>query len=104
MLSFLLLHNRDCHVWEKFLKELEEWLRGKQIGGTVEVREVTSDEEARTLRFFGSPQLLVNGKDVDPMAKDMSNFHAIGCRLYFWDGKTYEQPPLPMVERALKEG
>ncbi|MBI2582744.1 DUF2703 domain-containing protein [Candidatus Azambacteria bacterium] len=104
MFSFLLLHNRDCHVWEKFLKELEEWLRGKQIGGTVEVREVTSDEEARTLRFFGSPQLLVNGKDVDPMAKDMSNFHAIGCRLYFWDGKTYEQPPLPMVERALKEG
>lgn len=102
MSTFLLLHNRDCHVWEKFLKELETWLREKEIGGTVEVREVATDEEARALRFFGSPQLTIDGKDVDPMAEKMSNFHAIGCRLYFWEGKTFEFPPLPMIEQALQ--
>jgi hypothetical protein len=97
-----ILRNRDCHVWDDLYAELTWWLRNWGLSGTKPtVRLITNDEEAKRFKFFGSPQLLVNGKDVDPMAEKVTRYHADGCRLYLWKGAVYEYPPKEMVEQAI---
>ncbi|MFN7088215.1 MAG: DUF2703 domain-containing protein [Candidatus Paceibacteria bacterium] len=90
-----LLHNKECHIWKKVLEEL------RALGVEPEVILVKNDEDALRYRFFGSPQILVDGRDIDPMASQISNYHTIGCRLYIWKGKVYEYPPREMLMKAL---
>ncbi|MBI2633833.1 MAG: DUF2703 domain-containing protein [Parcubacteria group bacterium] len=92
-----LLHNKDCHVWQKLFTELQE------MGLEPEVILVESDEQAREYKFSGSPQVLVEGKDIDPMAERITNYHESGCRVYFWNGKVYEYPPKEMIEAAISK-
>jgi len=102
-LKLEILHNAECHTWEKLAEELKTWLHQWGLGGNVElvVTLVNTDEEAIKLKFAGSPMILVNGKDVDPMAERITNYHVSGCRVYFWNGKVFEYPPKAMVEKAL---
>jgi len=90
-----LLRNNECHSWQKFLAELRE------IGVEPEVILIVDDNQAVEFKFAGSPQLLIDGKDVDPMAEKITNFHVSGCRVYLWKGKVYEYPPREMIEAAL---
>lgn len=91
-----LLHNKECHMWKK----LRDILLG--MGIEPEVIEIETEEQAQEFRFAGSPQLLIDGKDVDPMAEKITNFHVSGCRVYLWKGKMYEYPPQEMIETALR--
>ena len=52
---------------------------GLEIG--VEEIPVTSVDEAQRLRFLGSPTVRVNGVDIDPAARDRTNY-ALSCRVY----------------------
>lgn len=103
MLHIEILRNADCHSWQALRDALKGWLRMWGLNGSVKpkITLITTDAEARERRFFGSPQLLINGCDVDPMAERMTNYHVQGCRLYAWNGGLYEYPPKEMVEEAL---
>lgn len=92
-----LLHNKDCHVREKFLAELQE------MGLEPEIILIENDEEAEKYKFAGSTQLLIDGKDIDPMAEKILNYHESGCRIYLWNGNIYEYPPKEMVKTALEK-
>lgn len=94
--------NRECHTWDTLAEELKRWLRDWGFSGVKpKIRIVANDDEARSFRFFGSPQIVIDGKDVDPMAEKVTNYHATGCRLYIWKGTAYEYPPKAMVEQAV---
>lgn len=62
---------------------------------SVKIRDV---DDARRLRFLGSPSIHVNGVDVDPSARDRTDF-AFGCRRYGDSGT----PSRTMIENALRE-
>jgi hypothetical protein len=59
------------------------------ITAAVEAIEVRSPEEATRLRFLGSPSVQIDGVDVDPAARQRSEF-AMVCRLY---GASGDLPP-----------
>ena len=99
----ILLNNRDCHVWGKVLHDLRREMDGLGTKSNVKVLEIDTDEQAKQYTFFGSPQVLVNGKDIDPMAKKMTTFHVTGCRVYFWKGKGLDFPPKEMIKAALQK-
>jgi hypothetical protein len=103
MLDIEILRNADCHSWKALRDALKDWLRMWGLNSSVnpKITLIETDEEAVERRFFGSPQLLINGKDVDPSAERVTAYHAAGCRLYAWNGKIYEYPPKEMVERAI---
>jgi len=61
---------------------------------------VSSEDEAKQLRFPGSPTVRINGFDIDPAAKQVAGY--IGCRIYVYKGRTYEYPPKEMIESALE--
>jgi hypothetical protein len=48
----------------------------KRIGIPVEVRRITvaTAEDARRRRFLGSPTVQIKGRDVDPAARERSDF------------------------------
>ena len=63
--------------------------------GTVEVE---TPEEVFRLRFLGSPTVRINGLDIDPAARDRTDF-ALGCRLYGASGV----PPSTLLRAAIIE-
>ena len=59
---------------------------------------VQSLEEAVRLRFLGSPTVLIDGLDIDPTARDRTDY-AMVCRLYDRSGV----PPAEMIADAIRE-
>lgn len=98
-----ILHNKSCNFWLIAKKELEEILKEKGINEPIEEILISNNEEAAQYHFAGSPQIMIDGKDIDPMAEKITNFHESGCRIYFWEGKVYEYPPREMIEEALRQ-
>jgi len=99
-----LLHTESCHIWQKALEVLEEMLKEMKIYEKVKVTIVKNDKEAAKYKFAGSPQIKINGKDIDPMASRIRTYTANSCRQYFYEGKIYEYPPKEMILKALRNG
>ena len=102
MITFTILHNDACNFWEHLRSELQELIKEQNLDAKVEELLIETDEQAAEHRFFGSPQLLINGKDIDPMAEKMTRFQAGGCRLVVWQDKMHEYPPKEMIQEAIK--
>lgn len=97
-----LLYSEGCHTWEKALELLKEILTEKNLSVEVKIIKVSTQEEAEKYHYFGSPQIDINGKDIDPMAEKITNFNPAGCRLYIYRGSTYELPPKEMIEEVVE--
>lgn len=101
--SIKIIHNLECNFWQNTKADLEVLL--KKIGINISIEEVVikNDEQARNCRFFGSPQVMINNEDIDPLAKRMTNFHVSGCRPYFYKEKSTDFPLPEMLEEAIKK-
>ena len=62
-----------------------------------EVRVETPDEATRK-RFIGSPSVRVNGKDIEPEARERIEY-TLSCRIYRGGGV----PPRELLKAALEE-
>lgn len=94
------LHNNMCSFWRSDWALLERLVKEGKIDAELEEVLVDSDAKANQYRFFGSPQVMVNGRDVDPMAQRMTNFHWSGCRPYFYKDQMYDYAPEGMLMEA----
>jgi len=97
-----LLRNENCHTWQIAEKVLQEALKQVGLQEDYEIVVVKNNEEAKKHRFFGSPQITINGKDIDPQAEKANQFNAESCRVYLWQDKMYEYPPKQMILQELK--
>ncbi len=102
MVTIQVLHNRECTFWQKTWQMLEQLIRERNPEIKLEEILISSDEEAPRYHFAGSPQVMMNGKDIDPEAGRITNFHASGCRPYFYKGEHHDYPPREMIEEALQ--
>lgn len=67
----------------------------------IVMTEVTSDQEAKRLRFPGSPTIRVDGRDVDPVGANARP--ALTCRIYYLsDGRVSPIPSRDQLEAALR--
>ena len=98
-----LIRNKDCHIWQTAESVLKEALTETGLTPDYEIVVVNNDEQAARSRFFGSPQITIDGQDIDPNAQKVQNFQTLGCRMYMWQGKMYEYPPKEMIVDALKK-
>ena len=69
-----------CPSHPEALVQLRRILEEEHIGTSVELVEVTYDEQARRERFPGSPTIRIGGEDVVP-AGDGEPF-SLTCRVY----------------------
>jgi len=71
------------------------------VPANVRVVRVHDDEEAKRLRFLGSPTVRVDGVDIDLPAEDGDLF-GLRCRLYSVDGRLEGAPPIAWIASALR--
>lgn len=72
-----------------------------KIPADVRLVHVENDNEAKRLRFLGSPTVRVDGIDIDPTAKNRNDF-ALQCRVYAVRGRLEGAPPVEWIAGALR--
>ncbi len=94
------LYYEECPSHELALKRLREVMAEEGVPGEVEVIKVETEEQARELRFVGSPTIRIDGQDIDPPS---SSRYTLTCRAYrLADGRISPLPSKYMIRRALR--
>ncbi len=95
-----LLYWEGCPSYPEARELLEQVLAERGIEAEIEMREVTTDEEAEALRFPGSPTIRVDGRDIDPAGAGARP--ALTCRIYHLPGgRVSPVPSREMIEEAI---
>jgi hypothetical protein len=95
-----LLYWKGCPSYPEARALVEDVLAARGLEVRVEMREVTTGDEAEALRFPGSPTIRVDGRDVDPAGAESPP--ALNCRVYrLASGKVSPIPDRDQIEEAL---
>jgi hypothetical protein len=94
------LYWEECQSHDEAFTRLRKVLREDRIDAEIELIKVRSDEEAKQLRFTGSPTILVDGIDIQ---QPTTTHYALSCRAYqLEDGRISPLPSEVMIRTALK--
>jgi hypothetical protein len=95
------LYWEGCPSHEEALALLRSVLDDRGLALEVDIRRIESLDEARQLRFPGSPTIRVDGRDVDPAGAD--DRPSLTCRIYrLEDGRVSPVPSRTQLEDALR--
>ena len=95
------LYFEDCPSHEQALERLRKVLEEEGAEARVEVTEVTTEEQALDLEFFGSPTIRIEDRDIDPPLRQPG--YALSCRTYHLeDGRISPLPSEEMIRRGIK--
>jgi hypothetical protein len=94
------LYFDGCPTYGAAEEALREVLAEEGIEAGVEWVPVNTDEEARRLRFPGSPTIRVDGEDLFPVPERAE--YALGCRMYATSEGLKGAPTAQMLRGALK--
>lgn len=95
-----LLYFDGCPNYEALLPRLRALLDEAGADAALELRRIESEEDARRLRFLGSPTVRVDGRDVEPDAGAREDF-GLKCRLYRTPDGMVGAPPDGLILAAL---
>jgi len=94
------LYYEECPSHDLALERLREVMAEEGISREVEVFKVETEEQARELRFVGSPTIRVDGQDIDP---PIDSRYILTCRAYrLEDGRISPLPSKDMIRHALR--
>jgi hypothetical protein len=85
MMNMEILYFDGCPTYLKAEKTLQGVLEEKGVDAEVELVAINTAEEARELRFPGSPTIRVDGEDLFPVPERAE--YALGCRIYAMPGE-----------------
>jgi len=96
-----ILYFPDCPIY----KELEKLVKGviQELGldADLELINIQTKEDAKKYHFTGSPGLLINGKDIDPLTKDAPTVLK-SCKIYRTEEGMKMIPTEKMIRGALE--
>ena len=93
------LYFDGCPTYETATKTLRTVLAEEGLESDIEIVAVNTDEEARRLRFPGSPTIRVDGHDLFPVPeRDEWGF---GCRVYSTPEGLRVYPTADMLKQKL---
>ncbi len=95
-----LLYFDSCPAYRTAENALREVLAEEGIEAEVELVAVNTDEEARRLRFPGSPTIRVDGRDLFP-APEREDWR-LGCRVYTTPEGLKSCPTAQMLREELE--
>jgi len=94
------LYYEECPSHDLALERLREVMAEEGISREVEVFKVETEEQARELRFVGSPTIRVDGQDIDP---PIDSRYILTCRAYrLEDGRISPLPSKDMIRHAFR--
>jgi hypothetical protein len=94
------LYYEECPSYDLALERLREIMAEEGIFREVEVIKVETEDQARELRFVGSPTIRVDGQDIEPPSDSR---YVLTCRAYrLEDDRISPLPSKDMIRRALR--
>lgn len=90
-----------CPNTDAALDQVRAAMKVAAVNAQLRVVLVQSEDDARRLRFLGSPSVRVDGMDVEASARMRSNF-GLQCRIYAVDGRRRGTPPRRWIVEALQ--
>jgi hypothetical protein len=96
------LYFEGCPTYETAMKSLRTVLEEEGMEADIELVAVDTDEEARRLRFPGSPTIRVDGRDLFPVLEKED--WRLGCRIYATAERLRGAPTMEMFKNALTRG
>lgn len=97
------LYFDGCPGHEALMPRLRQLMKDAQVDVTVELKHVSSIEDAERERFLGSPTVRIDGRDVDPGAAHRDDF-GLKCRLYATDRGVRGEIPDELITAGLTRG
>ena len=95
------LYWEGCPSHEEALERLRTVLREERVAAAIAVTRVETEEDARALRFPGSPTIRIDGQDIQPPEHAADG--RLTCRLYVLeDGRPSPLPSSAMIRRAVR--
>jgi len=95
-----LLYADLCPFWKETLKTIHEVATDLNAKVLIRKVKVSSQAKAKRFKFPGSPTVRINGVDIDPATREVEGY--IGCRVYMYEGATYEFPPKEMIKSGFE--
>ena len=99
-----LLFFDGCPGYRKAERALRSALTGSGARAEVEMVLVSTDEEAESLRFPGSPTVRVDGEDLFPEELETRTSWHLGCRIYWTPEGPKDHPSAEMIRSRLLRG
>jgi len=100
MLRVTFQYTEDCPSHEQALDRLRRVLAEQGVNVNIQIVRVDSDEQAKRLKFVGSPTILLNDVDIEPQCND---HYGLACRAYkLEDGRISPLPSESMIRRAIR--
>lgn len=96
-----ILYFDGCPTYQSAESTLREIMADGGITADVEMVAVNTDEDARRLKFPGSPTIRANGQDLFPTAERRD--YRLGCRVYATPEGLKGSPTAEMLRNALTE-
>ena len=94
-----ILYFDGCPTYETATKTLRAVLAEEGVEADIELVAVDTDEDARRLKFPGSPTIRVDGKDLFPVSARAD--WRLGCRVYATPQGLRGSPTAEMLRAAL---
>lgn len=91
----------ECPSRAPAVKLVNEILAAEGVAAEIHEVLVRDEGMASALRFFGSPTIRIDGRDVAGTSQKAQSF-ALSCRLYL-GSKRVGLPPAEMIRRAVLE-
>ncbi len=94
------LYSDECPSHDEALVRLRQVLHEEEIEADIEVVQVETFDDAKKERYPGSPTILIEGQDIDPVTHPV---YAPSCRAYrLEDGRISPLPSTSMIRKAVR--
>lgn len=90
-----------CPNVDETLERARTAIARANVPAELRLLRLQSEREAEGLGFLGSPTVRVDGRDVDPTAKQRHEF-GLQCRVYAVGGRLEGAPPVDWIVSALE--
>ena len=98
------LYSPECPNYVQALMLVHDVLAETGIEAQVELVRVETEDEARRLRFVGSPTVRVDGVDVEPYVTFAAGDSGRRCRMYVEDEQALGWPGKRMLQDTIEVG
>ena len=90
-----------CPHLDVAMERVREAATRLDVAADVRIVRIENEEQAKELRFLGSPTVRVGGADVEPGAGQRDDY-ALQCRVYSVAGHFEGAPPVDWIVAALR--